>query len=383
MNRDQIIELLKTVNYPGFSKDIISFGMVSEIKPAGDSVIVKLKILTDQQEKIENVKTSVREVLTTKGGFSNVTIEMTDTTVTPNVGPAVEKDPFAGQGPLSGVKYVVAIASGKGGVGKSTVAANVAATLQSRGKRTGLLDLDIYGPSLPIILGINERPGITENKKLLPLEKFGMQVMSFGFISGNNAPAIWRGPMVAKMVEQFFKDVDWGELDYLILDLPPGTGDVQLTLVQKIKISGAVIVTTPQNIALADVRKSADMFRKVDAPVLGVVENMSGLQLTGRVVDKNSEPITDITLELDGMDSLAVNKAGEFDITLDLFKRGGGKSESERLNVPLLGEIPLSQALVEATDAGTPIVIQNPDSPISAVYGSITDTIIANLENKG
>ncbi|NQU27720.1 MAG: Mrp/NBP35 family ATP-binding protein [Candidatus Marinimicrobia bacterium] len=383
MNRDQIVELLKTVNYPGFSRDIISFGMVSEIKPAGDTVTVKLKILTDQQEKIENVKAAVREVLTTKGGFSNVTIEMEDTSVKPNVGPAAEKDPFAGQSTLPGVKYVVAIASGKGGVGKSTVAANVAATLQLRGKRTGLLDLDIYGPSLPIILGINERPGITDNKKLLPLERFGMQVMSFGFISGNNAPAIWRGPMVAKMVDQFFKDVDWGELDYLILDLPPGTGDVQLTLVQKIKISGAVIVTTPQKIALADVRKSADMFRKVDAPVLGVVENMSGLRLTGRVLDKNKEPITDIILELDEIDSLAVNKKGEFDVTLDLFKRGGGKSESERLNVPLLGEIPLSQALVEATDAGTPIVIQNPDSPISTIYGSITDNIIANLENKG
>ncbi len=180
------------------------------------------------------------------------------------------------------IKHIIAVASGKGGVGKSTVAANLAAALKQRGNKVGLLDLDIYGPSLPIILGIHEMPHITSDRKLIPLEQYGMKIMSFGFISGNDAPVIWRGPMVAKMTEQFFSDVEWGELDYLICDLPPGTGDVQLTLTQQLDISGAVIVTTPQDIALADVRKGADMFRKVEAQVLGVVENMSGLVIEGK-----------------------------------------------------------------------------------------------------
>ena len=164
---------------------------------------------------------------------------------------------------LPNVKHVIAVASGKGGVGKSTVASNVACGLCEKGFKVGLLDLDIYGPSLPITLGINKQPEMTNRKTLVPIEKYGMKVMSFGFISGNDTPVIWRGPLVSRMTEQFFKDVEWGELDYLILDLPPGTGDVQLTLTQKLRMSGAIIVTTPQDIALSDVRKGADMFKKV------------------------------------------------------------------------------------------------------------------------
>ena len=174
----------------------------------------------------------------------------------------------------------MAISSCKGGVGKSTIALNIALEI-SKNYKVGLLDLDIYGPSLPIILGVNEQPEMTKNNRLVPLEKFGMKVMSFGFISGNDTPVIGRGPLVSRMTEQFFKDVEWGELDYLILDLPPGTGDVQLTLTQKLRISGAIIVTTPQDIALSDVRKGADMFEKVKTPILGVIENMSGFTING------------------------------------------------------------------------------------------------------
>ncbi|NOZ04301.1 MAG: Mrp/NBP35 family ATP-binding protein, partial [FCB group bacterium] len=246
--------------------------------------------------------------------------------------------------------------------------------------RIGLLDLDIYGPSLPIILGLNDRPKITAEKKLLPLERYGMKVMSFGFISGNETPVIWRGPMVARMTEQFFADVEWGDLDYLVLDLPPGTGDVQLTLTQKIQISGAIIVTTPQDIALADVRKGADMFRKVNAPVLGVVENMSGLQVEGKVLIPEGQLPPSLTIRFDKNDPVSVDETGRFVVRFDLFKRGGGARESERLGVPLLGEIPISQEIVESTDAGIPVVLKNPDSSISAVYRGIVDAIEENLK---
>ncbi len=382
MNKDQILKLLKSVKYPGFNRDIVSFGMVPEVEPSGDSVLVKLKILSDQEDKIAAVQNEVRNLLQSQGGFNKVTIEMLADVSQPAAKPQADSDPFAGQGPLPGVKYVIAVASGKGGVGKTTVAANVAAALHQKGKRVGLLDLDIYGPSLPIVFGINERPPITEDKKLMPLDRYGIKIMSFGFISGNDAPAIWRGPMVAKMTDQFFKDVDWSGLDYLVLDLPPGTGDVQLTLVQKLKISGAVVVTTPQDIAVTDVSKGADMFRKVDVPVLGVIENMSGLQLSGTVTDSEGNSLLGGDLRIEGHDNQTIGQDGEFKIHIDLFKRGGGDRESRRLDVPLLGEIPLSQDLMEATDAGMPLVLAKPESAVSLIYSSIVDKLVATLEQK-
>jgi ATP-binding protein involved in chromosome partitioning len=242
----------------------------------------------------------------------------------------------------------------------------------------GLLDLDIYGPSLPIILGFNERPVITPEKKLIPLERFGMKVMSFGFISGNEAPVIWRGPLVAKMTEQFFGDVEWGELDYLILDLPPGTGDVQLTLTQKMKLSGAIIVTTPQDIALADVRKGADMFSKVQTPVLGVVENMSGLVINGKIQTQEKMP-SDLSVQINNSSAIKINEHGRFTVLMNIFKQGGGEKESKRLGVPLLGSIPIAQEIVDTTDTGTPLVIQDPESAISEEYRNIVNNLEKNL----
>ena len=221
---------------------------------------------------------------------------------------------------VQGIKHVIAVASGKGGVGKSTIAANIAAILSEKSFKVGLLDLDIYGPSLPIILGLSEQPKVTSERKLIPLEFRGMKVMSFGFLSDDDSPAIWRGPLVARMTEQFFKDVIWGELDYLVLDLPPGTGDVQLTLTQKIKISGAIIVTTPQDIALADVRKGANMFQKVNAPILGVIENMSGFQIEGKIIDNKGSPLSGGTVQVSEAKETAVNEKGEFNLIIDLFK---------------------------------------------------------------
>ena len=254
MNKQDVLNLLKTINYPGFSRDIVSFGMVQDVSIDGDSISLTLKITTQKEEKKNEVIEAVRSILSETDEFKNIDIQSTDQNQPPPISQHTQPAPS----PLDGIRHIVAVASGKGGVGKSTVAANIAATLVQKDLKVGLLDLDIYGPSLPVILGFNENPQLTQDKKLIPLERYDMKVMSFGFISGNNSPTIWRGPLVGRMTEQFFQDVIWGELDYLILDLPPGTGDVQLTLTQKLRLSGAVIVTTPQDIALSDVRKGAD-----------------------------------------------------------------------------------------------------------------------------
>ena len=207
-----------------------------------------------------------------------------------------------------------------------------------------------------------------------------MKVMSFGFISGNDTPTIWRGPLVSRMTEQFFRDVEWGKLDYLILDLPPGTGDIQLTLTQKLRMTGAIIVTTPQDIALADVRKGADMFRKVQTPVLGVVENMSGLLLEGSIKDSNGTKIPGGSVVLSDGKVAQLDLDGSFKLKIDLFKQGGGVAESNRLGVPLLGQIPIAIEIMESTDAGEPIVYKSPESSISQIYLSIVDSVLSVIE---
>ncbi len=362
------MERLKEVKYPGFSRDIVSFGIVKNVDVEGDSVRINLQMSSASDESQKEICGRVKATL--EESFSDVDVQVAQAAPGPTATQQAELIPD--------VKHTIAVASGKGGVGKSTVAVNIAAELMNRGRTVGLLDLDIYGPSLPILLGINDRPSMTPEKKLIPLEKYGMKIMSFGFISGNDTPVIWRGPMVARMTEQFFGDVLWESLDYLILDLPPGTGDIQLTLVQKLKISGAVIVTTPQNLAISDVRKGADMFGKVQTPVLGVIENMSGYVVSGFVRDKDGNLMTEGSVSFAKRDSFRdvdVSKDGKFELEIDLFKRGGGKSESERLNVPLLGEIPISQELMEACDEGTPIVVKDRQSRISHVFSFIVDKI--------
>ena len=368
MNKDQVMERLKGIKYPGFSRDIVSFGIVRNVDLDGDSVNINLQMSSASEESQKAICGEIEEAL--RESFSNVNIDIVESAPGPATTQKAELIPD--------VKHTIAVASGKGGVGKSTVAVNIAAELMNRGHSVGLLDLDIYGPSLPILLGIYERPSKTPDKKLIPLKKYGMKIMSFGFLSGNETPVIWRGPMVARMTEQFFGDVLWESLDYLILDLPPGTGDIQLTLVQKLKISGAVIVTTPQDLAVSDVRKGADMFGKVHTPVLGVVENMAGYIVSGFVKDKNGNPVMEGSVsfaEMDDFRDVDVSKNGKFELEINLFKRGGGKSESERLNVPLLGEIPISQELMEACDEGTPIVIKDKQSRISHAFSFIVDKI--------
>ena len=361
MNKEQITNQLKTIKYPGFNRDIISFGMVKDIIVNDKEVVINLNISSQNNDKKQIVIDSIKNLL--DAHFNDVKINISNDQ-SPPIQTSAQNSPVA----LNNIKNIVAIASGKGGVGKSTVAVNLACALSKKGKKVGLLDLDIYGPSLPIALNLSEQPNMTQNKKLIPLEKFGMQVMSFGFISGNDSPVIWRGPLVSRMTEQFFMDVEWGDLDIMILDLPPGTGDIQLTLTQKMKITGAVIVTTPQDIALADVRKGADMFQKVNTPVLGVVENMSGLILDG------STNILDSKIAINGQD-IEIQPDGSFKLNIDVFNKGGGAKESERLGVPLLAKIPLSKDVMIATDSGAPIVMQETLTDIGKIYCDLAEKL--------
>ncbi len=373
MNKQDVLDLLKTIKYPGFSRDIVSFGMIDNITVDDNNVSVSLKITTEKDDKKQAVIDTVKNVLQSTNTFDKIDVTLSQEGHTPPH--THQQQAPAGPTPLEGIEHIVAIASGKGGVGKSTVAANIAVALTQKGHKVGLLDLDIYGPSLPTILGFNDNPELTQDKKLIPLNRYGMKVMSFGFISGNDTPAIWRGPLVSRMTEQFFQDVIWGELDYLILDLPPGTGDVQLTLSQKVRMSGAVIVTTPQDIALSDVRKGAEMFRKVQTPVLGVIENMSGLVIEGQISSEK-----DVKIDIAGVGNVDVDKDGHFEFMVDIFKKGGGVTESERLGVPLLGEIPIDKEIMDSTDNGKPLVLSQPDSPASHVYVQITDRIHTTLQ---
>lgn len=380
MKKSEVLTLLQSIQYPGFSRDIVSFGMVKNVDVSKDTVEIELTIKTQNDEKKKIVVDEIKNNLSQY--FKQVDIKIIEDGPQQGPPPQSPQSPVQQKFNLDHIENIIAVASGKGGVGKSTVAANIALALKEKKYTVGLLDLDIYGPSLPIILGFNESPKMTQDRKIVPFDQYGLKVMSFGFLSGNETPVIWRGPLVSRMTEQFFNDVTWGKLDFLILDLPPGTGDIQLTLTQKLRMAGAVIITTPQDIALADVRKGADMFRKVHTPILGVVENMSGLQLEGMVKTADGIAQKNLKMVFQGIDQeVNTDEEGNFSFPIDLFKSGGGAEESERLGVPLLGKIPISMEVMSATDRGKPIILSNPQSTVSEIFRDITENIISQLVN--
>jgi len=380
MKKSEVLTLLQSIQYPGFSRDIVSFGMVKNVDVSKDTVEIELTIKTQNDEKKKIVVDEIKNNLSQY--FKQVDIKIIDDGPQQGPTPQSPQSPVQQKFNLDHIENIIAVASGKGGVGKSTVAANIALALKEKKYTVGLLDLDIYGPSLPIILGFNESPKMTQDRKIVPFDQYGLKVMSFGFLSGNETPVIWRGPLVSRMTEQFFNDVIWGKLDFLILDLPPGTGDIQLTLTQKLRMAGAVIITTPQDIALADVRKGADMFRKVHTPILGVVENMSGLQLEGMVKTADGIAQKNLKMVFQGIDQeVNTDEEGNFSFPIDLFKSGGGEEESERLGVPLLGKIPISMEVMSATDRGKPIILSNTQSTVSEIFRDITENIISQLAN--
>jgi len=366
MNKNIITEILKEIKYPGYSRDIVSFGIVEDIIINDTNIKIKLKLSSDTTIK-EAIQNSI--ILNLKEKFPEFEIQIlfNESDKKVDISPNIKA--------LKNVKHIIAIASGKGGVGKSTTTVNLAAIL-AKNFKVGILDLDIYGPSLPTALGIQEIPKMNNNL-LLPIKKYGMKLMSFGFLNNDSAPTIWRGPMVSRMTEQFFEQVDWGQLDILLLDLPPGTGDIQLTLVQKIALSGAIIITTPQDLALLDVKKASDMFSKLNTPIMGVIENMANLKLLGDVKDINGNLINGQIIIKDQAYKI---KNGSVLIDFEIFKGRGGADESNRLNVPLLSRIPIDPDLTICTDKGTPYVLEH-STYITECYKDIANKIKNILSN--
>lgn len=329
MNEESIKRALQAVKYPGFSRDIVSFGLVKNIAVGGGAVTVSMELNSASRETAQQIKAESERAIRALPGVERVFVEVKLPAAAPGQGQAAGASPWAGQTRMPGVKHVVAVASGKGGVGKSTVSVNLACALRHLGERVGLLDCDIYGPSIPLMMGVNEKPTISEDEKLVPPENHGVKLMSMGFLIEGDNPVIWRGPMIMKTIQQFIHTVAWGDLDYLLVDLPPGTGDAQLSLCQTVPLDGGVIVTTPQEASLGVVRKGIGMFQKVNVPILGIVENMSYFTAP----------------------------SGE---RIEIFGHGGGRAEAARQEVPFLGEVPIFTEIRIGGDEGVPVVVSQP-----------------------
>jgi ATP-binding protein involved in chromosome partitioning len=349
LTEERVLEVLRTVKFPGLSRDIVSFGFVKDLAVGGGNVSFRLDIMTESPRAAEEIERDAKEKLRSLPGVNAVTIRTSVQAPAPAPPRGAVGPPPADSELLKDVRFKVAVASGKGGVGKSTVTANLALALARLGHTVGLMDSDIYGPSQQMMMGINEKPFVNPENRIVPIERYGVKVMSLGFLMDVDQPVIWRGPMVMKAVEQFLGEVAWGKLDFLLVDLPPGTGDAQLTLTQKIHLSGAVIVTTPQDVSLIDARKGLAMFQKVNVPVLGIIENMSYYMCP---------------------------KCGNRE---EIFKHGGGQRTAKELHVPFLGEIPLDPKIAIGGDAGRPIVAGEPDSAVTAAYMQLAESVRSQL----
>ncbi|NOX37844.1 MAG: P-loop NTPase [Calditrichaeota bacterium] len=348
VTQEQIIALLRQIQYPGQAHDIVSYGIIKDISIQNTRVTVTLKFPTQDPGIKGQIKSAVEQVLREALPDNKIMVieSIPILTTGGQKAPGAAPDPWADRARIPGVARVLAVASGKGGVGKSTVSTNLAIALAQTGLQVGLMDSDIYGPSIHIMMGIDQKPRVSPEEKLLPIEKYGIRMMSMGFLVDREAPLIWRGPIVTKAVQQFLRDVDWGQLDILVIDLPPGTGDIQLTLVQKTPLDGAIVVTTPQEVAVVDARRGYRMFEKVQTPVYGIVENMS---------------------------YFVCDQCGSKHY---IFGKGGGAQAAKALGVPFLGEIPIEAAVTEAGDAGAPVVIRNPESPSAVAFKHIANQLI-------
>jgi ATP-binding protein involved in chromosome partitioning len=389
LSKEQVLERLRQVKGPDLKGNIVDLGLVSEILLKDGRVSFSITVPAEQASGLDPMRQAAEKVVREMPGVSGVIAVLTaEKPVGPSrpggngaaaarsgqipesarvqqararsggQPPSVQSPP-PGQAPgggrqmqqVAGIKHMIAVASGKGGVGKSTTAVNLALGLQAIGLKAGILDADIYGPSQPRLLGLSGRPQVAGGNKLRPMEAYGLKTMSMGFLVDEGTPIIWRGPMVVSALTQMLRDVTWGELDALVIDMPPGTGDVQLTMAQQVPLSGAIIVSTPQDLALIDARKGLNMFRKVDVPVLGIIENMS---------------------------FFVCPKCGE---RSDIFGHGGAKLEAEKLGVPFLGGVPLHMDIRQTSDAGQPIVATSPNGPHARIYRDIATKAWAEIQD--
>ena len=345
LTQETIKSALGAVKYPGYSRDIVSFGLVKEISAANGAVSVLIQLTSPNAGAAQQIKVESEGILQKLPGVDRVHVEVRQ----PAAGTGAPANPFAGQNKVAGVKRILAVASGKGGVGKSTCSVNLACALAHLGAKVGLLDCDIYGPSIPLMMGVHEKPTVNEAERLVPPSNHGVKVISIGLLVTDDQPVIWRGPMITKTIQQFLLAVEWGELDFLLVDLPPGTGDAQLSLCQTVPLDGGVIISTPQEASLGVVRKGIAMFRKVNVPILGIVENMSYF------TTPNGERV-------------------------EIFGHGGGQEEAARQEVPFLGEVPIFTEIREGGDRGMPIVVSAPNHAAGKVFIQIAATLRENLK---
>src|SRR5690242_16382297 len=368
LTKEHVLEALKRVKGPDLRDDIVSLGLVSEVVIHKGKVYFAISVDPARAKELEALREAAEKAVSEVPGVKGVAVTLTadrapdaprnsgnggGAAVSPSFArPGAARDARHRPGGLPGVANIIAVASGKGGVGKSTTAVNFALALKERGLKVGVLDADIYGPSMPRLLGLKGQPQQVADNKLKPMEAYGLKVMSMGFLVDEEAPMIWRGPMVMSALTQMLREVEWGPLDVLVVDMPPGTGDAQLTMAQQVPLAGAVIVSTPQDLALIDARKGLNMFRKVDVPLLGIVENMSYF--------------------------VCPHCGGRTDI----FAHGGARHEAERLNVPFLGEVPADLSIRLNSEAGTPIVVADPEGAHARVYRDVARLVWDGVERE-
>ena len=346
LTEDDIRNALRAVKYPGYNRDVVSFGLVKQIAVGDGTIKVSMQLSTARPDIAGQLKADSEQVLKALSGATQVHVEVGLPETRPAA--AAAPNPWDQQRRVPGIRRIIAVASGKGGVGKSTVSVNLACALQQLGAKVGLLDCDIYGPTIPLMMGVREQPTLSDREKMVPPANYGVKLMSMGFLVDGDQPVIWRGPMIMKTIQQFFSAVEWGELDCLLVDLPPGTGDAQLSLCQTVPLDGGVIVTTPQEASLGVVRKGIGMLQKVNVPILGIVENMSYF----------------------------TTPTGE---RLEIFGHGGGQAEAARQHVPFLGEVPLFTEIREGGDRGVPVVISAANQPAGQAFISIAEALRQRL----
>ncbi|CDX50573.1 Protein mrp homolog [Mesorhizobium plurifarium] len=375
ITKESVVERLKTVNGPDFTGNIVDLGMVSEIFIADSKVFFSITVPAARAQELEPLRAAAERAVKAIPGVASAVVALTaekkgggmeapvparpapPRPATPQPAPQ-RPAPHApasqshGKRGVPGIDAIIAVASGKGGVGKSTTAVNLALGLAANGLKVGVLDADIYGPSMPRLLNIHGRPQTVDGKVLKPMQNYGLKVMSMGFLVDEETPMIWRGPMVMSALTQMLREVEWGPLDVLVVDMPPGTGDAQLTMAQQVPLAGAVIVSTPQDLALIDARKGLNMFKKVDVPLLGIVENMSYF--------------------------LAPDTGKRYDI----FGHGGARREAERLGVTFLGEVPLEMGIRESSDAGAPVVASKPEGAEAKIYRDIAAKVWGRVQQE-